>query len=210
MNASAQAFKSGEKIYYNVVQMGLKIGEASLTFVGEVEYQQQKAVLIVFHAKGFNFYDEEKIYLNPSTLKPVAVLRDLNIFGNKEKIEEGYSDGHLKIVKNVGSSQSEQSIDKKGGMDNIYAFIYRYRQEGNFKLSDSFDVHLPTKDIMIKMIKQVPLKIAGEKYNAFYMESNPAKYKIWFDSSDKKLPLRISGAIGVANTVMVMTKYENQ
>ena len=206
---SAAPFEPGEKIRYNVSQLGLKVGEATLTFVGEQTYQEQKTVLILFHAKGFNFFDEEKIYLNPQTYKPIVILRDLNIFGRKEKIQELYSNGHIKIIKNAQGKSSEQSIDKAGEIDNIYAFIYRYRQTGEFKIKDRLSVHLPTKDITIKVAKQTALNTAGKKYSAFYMESEPTQYRLWFDTSDRKLPLRISGAIGVANTVMAMTGYEN-
>ena len=208
-DVSAAVVKPGEKIHYNLVQTGLKMGEATLTFVGKQKYQKQNVVLIMFRAKGFNFLDEEKIYLDSTTYMPVAVERNLNIFGSKEKIKESYLKDQVKIVKNAGGKSSEQTIDKAGGIDNIYAFIYRYRQSGGFKMDDHFDVHLPTKDITIKMVKQVPLGVAGKKYNAFYMESDPAKYKLWFDSSEKKLPLRISGAVGIANTAMIMTGYEN-
>ena len=208
-NASAAVVKPGEKVHYKLVQLGFKVGEATLTFVGEQTYQNQKAILIIFDSQWFNSFDEERIYLDSNTYKPLAVQRDLNILGNKEKIQELYSGNQVKILKNAGDKQSEQTIDKAGGIDNIYAFIYRYRQSGEFKMNDRFEVHLPTKDITIKMVKRVALSAAGKKYNAFYMESDPAKYKLWFDSSEQKIPLRISGSVGVANTVMVMTKYEN-
>src|SRR5437016_1109731 len=110
LDVSAAAIKPGEKISYNVSQMGMKIGEATLTFSGEQSYQGKKAVLIVFHAKGFNFLDDEQIYVDPVSYKPVAVLRDLNIFGNKEKIEEKYSEGHVKISKDARGGPSEQTI----------------------------------------------------------------------------------------------------
>lgn len=208
-SVSAEGIKAGEKIHYNVLQMGMKLGEATLTFKGEESYEGRPAVLIVFLAKGFNFFDEEKIYVDPVTYKPFLVERDLNIFGSKEKIREVYAPGQVKIIKTSASgTQSEQTIDKDGLMDNIYAFIYAYRQTGLFSMQDRFKINLPTKDVVIRMVRQVPLSAAGQRYNAYYMESDPAKYKLWFDSSKDKLPLRISGAIGVANTSMVMTKYE--
>jgi hypothetical protein len=40
------------------------------------------------------------------------------------------------------------------------------------------------------------------------MQSQPTRYKIWFDSSERKLPLRITGTIGFINSVMTMTGYE--
>jgi len=204
-----EVYEAGETIYYNILQMGLKVGEATLNYVGPQSYNGQDVVLIIFSAKGFNFYDEERIYLTPDSLKPVEILRDLNIFGHKEKIQEQYLPNQIKVTKTEGSKASEQIIDKKGDIDNIYAFIYRYRQSGDFKINDLLDIHLPTTDVKIKLTKETVIAAGGKKYKSYYMESDPAKYKLWFDASDSKLPLRISGSVGVANTSMVMTKYEN-
>ncbi|MBI2117734.1 hypothetical protein HYT95_02445, partial [Candidatus Peregrinibacteria bacterium] len=67
--------------------------------------------LIVFKADGFNFYDEEKIYTEPGTFRPVVVLRDfdLNVFG-KGKIREEYltGEGKIKVIKESGGKKEEQ------------------------------------------------------------------------------------------------------
>ncbi len=205
----ADPFAPGEKVHYNILQMGIKVGEATLTFVGTETHQNRSTVLVVFHAQGINFFDQENIYLKPQDFKPLFVERHLNIFGNKETIVEEYTQGHVKIIKTSDGKTIQQMIDKDGWMDNIYAFIYRYRRWGKLQMNEHIDLHLPTKDIKIGLIKQDWLWVAGKNYNIFYMESDPAKFRIWFDSSNKKLPLRISGAIGLANTVMTMTGYEN-
>ena len=75
--AADPVFKKGEKIYYSVKQMGAKVGDAVLEYKGEVYQEQKKCVLIVFTAKGFNFFDEERIYVDPETLFPLKVMRDL-------------------------------------------------------------------------------------------------------------------------------------
>ena len=200
----AGVIKPGEKIRYKIVKLGIKAGEASLTFVGPRIYRRHQTILIIFQAKGFNFFDEEHIFVDPKGLMPLFVERNLNIFGKKEKITEEYTSGHVKIIK----GKEQQTIDKAGNIDNIYAFIYRYRQQGTFKLDETFDIPLPTKDVKIKLVKQESLNVAQKKYDAFYMESDPADYKIWFDASEKKIPLRINGAIRMASADMVMIKYE--
>jgi hypothetical protein len=201
----ANSIKPGERIYYKIVKMGLKAGEATLSFMGPKVYHKTKTILIIFQARGFNFLDEERIYVNPKSFKPLYVERNLNIFGKKERILEEYTPGHVTIIK----GKDQQTIDKPGDVDNIYAFIYRYRQQGTFKIDEAFDVHLPTKDIKIKLVKQEQITAAKKKYDAFYMESDPSDYKIWLDASEKRIPLRISGAIKMANADMVMIKYEN-
>jgi len=200
----AGVIRPGEKIHYKIVQLGLSTGEASLTYLGSRMYHKQKTVLIIFQAKGFKFFDEERIFVDPKTMFPLFVERNLNIFGNRERITEEYSKDHVKITK----GKNQQVIEKDGDIDNIYAFIYRYRQMGQFHINDSFVLHLPTKDVPIKLIRKDTLDVALKRYKVFYMESNPANYRIWFDTSEKKIPLRISGAIKMAHTVMVMTQYD--
>ena len=67
---------------------------------------------------------------------------------------------------------------------------------------------LPTKDFKVRLVNRVILKIGEKSYDSYYMQSQPAKYKIWFDSSVHKWPLRITGTIGFINSVMTMTGYE--
>ncbi len=209
--ANESSFKPGETIVYNIQQMGFKAGEASLIFKGPVTYEGKDTLLIVFTADGFNFYDREDIYLDPKTYKPLYVIRDLNIFGKKEKITEQYlsAEGKINISKVANGKKTETVFENKSVVDNLYGFIYRYRLNGSFKIGDKIDVHLPTKNITIELQKETKLSTAGQQFDAFYMQSDPAKYKLWFDAGPKRLPLRISGAIGIANTVMVMKEYKD-
>jgi hypothetical protein len=197
------ALAKAETIHYKISKMGVS-GKADLNFAGETNYKDHKTFLIEFKADGFNFQDTEKIYLDPKTFKPIFVERNINIFGKKEEISEDYqTDGEIKIKKTTNGKTEDQVLKKKGDVENIYGFIYRYRKEGSFKMGDTINVVLPTKDIKITLQKQTKIKAAGKNYDAFYMESAPNEYKIWFDTSDKKLPLRIAGSGN-----MVMTGYE--
>ena len=76
-----------ETIYYSIRQMGFD-GEASLTMVGPKDYKDHKTVLIVFKANGMNFSDEEDIYVDPSTYKPLFVERNfsLSVFGHGKNL----------------------------------------------------------------------------------------------------------------------------
>ena len=202
-------FKNGERVIYAIKKMGLKVGEATLIFEGEREIGGQKVYTITFKATAPNFYDEEKIYVWPETFKPLRVERDLNIFGKKEKIVEVYdsAQGSIAITKTAGGNKSEQIINKSGEVDNIYGIIFRYRKEGAFHIGDKIAMNLPTADIELKMRRQEKLSAAGKTYQAYYMESVPSKYRLWFDDSAQKIPLRIDGAVGFGNTVMILQKY---
>lgn len=209
---SAQAqgapFSVGETIHFNITKLGFKVGTASLVYQGPVTIKGKNAILIIFTSQGVNFYDKEHIYLDPETFRPLLVARDINIFGQKEKIGEEYTPEGVKITKRVGSKVSNDLLPVNGPVDNIYGFIYRYRAQGSFAEGDTIDVRLPTKFIRLKLKRQEPVNIAKKRYDSYYMESEPAQYKVWFDASPAKLPLRISGAVGLANTLMVMQSYE--
>lgn len=204
---TALPFKRGEVITYSIKKLAVKAGDATLTFEGEVDVNGQPAYLIIFKADGFNFYDEEKIYVNTETFAPVKVERDLNIFGSKEKITEEYKEGKIVITKVAGGKTETQEIAKDGQIDNIYGTIYRYRAFGKFTPNDEVQLRLPTKDVVLKLEKPVKVKAAGKVYDAFYMPSIPSKYQVWFDAGAQKIPLKITGAVGMANTTMLMKDY---
>lgn len=209
--AQTAPFRKGEAIRFSVKQSFMKMGEATLVFEGDTERNGKKCTLIVFTAKGFNFYDEERIFVDGVTFLPQVVMRDLNIFGNKEKIVEEYDQalGRIKVTKTVeGHAPAVTVIEKKGPIDNIYGFIYRYRKQEKLVKDEKFDVRLPTLDLKITGVKDMEFKAAGKTYQAVLLNSVPPKYSIWMDKSEKRLPLRIGGAIGIANTVMTMIEYK--
>ncbi len=199
-----------ETIYYSIRQMGFD-GEARLKMVGPKEYKGLQTILIVFKANGKNFSDEEDIYVDPSTYKPLFVERNfsLSIFGQGKTLEEYIpSKGEIIITKTERGRTTQQIINKAGDVDNIYGFIYRYRNQGSFKIGDVLNMTLPTKDLKIELVRREVLKIGDKSYDSYYMQSQPTRYKIWFDSSKHKWPLRITGTIGIMNSVMTMTGYE--
>jgi len=203
-------FRAGEVMTYDIKQGFIKVGQATLTFPGEVQYEGRRLFLIVFRADGFNFYDEEQIYLDPDTFFPSVVLRDLNIFGVKEKIREDYLQGAKKIYvhKLAWGKQTQQVIAVDSAVDNIYGFIYRYRSNGSFHTGEDLDIVLPTQKLKIGIVRPERIKAAGRKAASLYMESKPDKYKIWFSIDSRHIPFQISGAVGIANTVMMITDYK--
>jgi hypothetical protein len=203
-----QSLANAETIHYSIRQMGFD-GQATLTFVGPKEFKNHKTILIIFRAHGVNYWDQENIYVNPKTYRPLFVERDfsLNVFGHGKILEE-YHPREIIITKTTDGKVTKQYIHKEGPVDNIYGFIYHYRREGSFKIGDTIKMVFPTKDVKLKLIKRVPLKIKAKTYDTYYMESQPRKYKIWFDGSPNKIPLRISGSLGFINSVMTMTDYE--
>jgi hypothetical protein len=200
-----------ETIFYTIHQIGFD-GQASLRLVGPTRFKGQDTVLIVFKARGDNYWDEEDIYVDPKTYKPLFVERNysLKAFG-QAKTEEEYlpAKNEIVITKTEGQKSSQEILKKNGEVDNIYGFVLRYRKQGSFQTGDELNMSLPTKDLKIRLVGQKPLKIDGKTYDTYYMESQPTRYKIWFDTVHK-LPLRITGTLGIVNSVMTMTDYEEK
>ena len=206
----ASSLHPGEKISYAIRKMNVKAGDATLVFNGPTKLDNRESVLITFKADGLNFYDEEKIYVDPKTFFPQRVVRDVNFGWKKEKITEDYlpKEGKIRITKVAGQKSSEQVIDKPGQVDNIYAFIFRYRRSGSFKIGDVLSLRLPTQDVKLILTEVVNIKAADKNYTTYFMKSDPSKYQVWFDASEKKIPLKINGAVGFGSTAMVMTEYK--
>ena len=202
-------FAKGEMIRYAIKKMGIKVGEATLALEGETRRDGKKCVLIVFTAKGFNFYDEERIYVDGETFLPKVVLRDLNSFGKTAKVTEEYDQvaGTVTITKVAKGKTTVRILEKTGPIDNIYGFIYRYRLHGGFDREERVQVALPAMDVTVAGVKNLEFKAAGETYQALLLRSVPSQYSIWMDRGTAHLPLRIAGAVGFAKTVMTMVEY---
>lgn len=202
-------FRPGETIQYDIKKLKLKVGEATLTFHGLVSLEGQGVLLITFTSHGLKFFDEEKIYVDPRTFLPRLVSRDLNIFGKKEKISEYYNvrEGSVRIVKTAKGKTTEQVIKRSVPLDNIYCLIFRYRALGHFSAGETLQVHLPTKDVQFQVQKPRRLQVGEKEVDAYYMESEPAQYRVWFDRGARKIPLRIDGAVGFGKTAMILRSY---
>ncbi len=210
--AEGVSFAAGETIVYDIKKFALKVGQAVLIFKGEVPWEGREALLVTLTSRGLNFFDEEKIYLDPRTFLPLRVERDLDIFGKKERIVEHYSpdNGAVRIVKTARGETTDQVIQKGHRLENVYGFIYRYRLRGEFSAGARTAIHLPTADVAFTVLGLEKVALAGRQTDAYYMESLPKKYRVWFDTSPARVPLRIDGAVGFGNTAMILNEYRPQ
>ncbi len=202
---------AGETIEYTIkTWVGVKAGEAELRYHGNFQWNGKDVVLITFISRSLNFLDEEKIYADRQTLYPLFVERNLNIWGKKEKIQEFYDQttGEVEIIKISGHRKHRQVLKRTAPVDNIYCFIYRYRRNGDFIIGDPIVMHLPTKDVHISLLKKTKLRVLGKMVPAFYMETTPAQYRIWFAQNAIRTPLRIDGKKGITNVMMIMRGYK--
>src|SRR3989338_8561132 len=148
-----ERIETGETIVYDIEKLKITVGEARLVYNGLVEINNSKALSLTVTATGFKFFDKEQIYLDPETFHPLLIKRNLDIFGKKEDIIEYYDaqKGKVRIVKKAGGKTTQEVIENGGRFDNIYGYIYRQRLLGRFSPNDTYDLHLPTRDVRLKL-----------------------------------------------------------
>ncbi|MBF0483706.1 MAG: DUF3108 domain-containing protein [Candidatus Omnitrophica bacterium] len=202
-------FTVGETIIFDIKKLKITIGEAALEYKGLTEINGKQAQHIVFRAKATGFYDEENLYFDPQTFYPLKNFRDLNIFGNKQKIEETYFQDQRKveIIDLSKDATDKLEIKKNGPIDNVYGIIYRFRMNGNAELGAKINSELPTKEVKFIISKINNIKINKQRYKAVFMSGDPKNFGFWFSDDKKRIPLKINGALGAISAVMEFKKY---
>ncbi|MCA9401976.1 MAG: DUF3108 domain-containing protein [Candidatus Omnitrophica bacterium] len=205
-----KSFSAGERILYNLEKFGVNVGKASIEFHGTVQKESRSLVYIRFLADGLNFYDEEKIYLDPETYLPQIVERDVDIFGKKEKIREEYfhSQDYIQITKHSKGDVTRQEFPVKGPVENLYGFIYRYRREGAFEVGAETRMNLPTQDVFLSIVAKEPLKVNDHVYETYFFKGQPKRVRVWFEDSQNKFPVRIDGTLGLLKAKMTFISVE--
>lgn len=202
-------FAAGERVAFSIKKLAVKAGEASLVFNGLAEWHGRELLSISFKATSVNFLDEEEIYCDPKTFLPILVIRNVNIWGKKESIKEEYdpAQGTVVITKKAGGKVTKNVISKGRPLENIYCFLYRYRQEGQFKVGETMALNLPTADIVLKVVSMDKVKAGGRVYDAYYLESRSGEYRLWFGGDSHRTPLRIDGAVKLGSAALIMKEY---
>ena len=72
-------------------------------------------------------------------------------------------EGTVRIVKTAKGKTTEQVIKRSVPLDNIYCFIFRYRVSGKFTPGETFQIHLPTKDVQFQVQKPRGLQVREKK-----------------------------------------------
>ena len=114
-----------------------------------------------------------------------------------------FKKGKVRIVKTAKGKTTEQTIENGGRFDNIYGFIYRHRQLGQFDQNNMINLHLPTSDLQFQFAQKKKFAIGDQQFDAVNMHSIPKKFEIWFDIGPKRIPLKIDGALGFGNMSMI-------
>jgi hypothetical protein len=204
------AIEPGETVSYTIKKFGLPMGDAVFVYKGEVTLEGQQAIYLQVTAQGFQFYDQENIYLQKQTFLPIKVERKLDIFGKTESIIERYD--HEAGTVTIYGRQEDQGEEKptviqhKGPIHNIYGFIYHYRIKGGFPKGEQMNIQLPTRRVSILRKGERVLRLHGKERRTDFLETRDKDIQVWFSQDRSKVPYQIKGAIGFGNTMLVLQK----
>lgn len=202
-------FPVGEKLKYNIYSVGLKVGEAIITYLGEKEVNGAPVSCISVEAKAPGFYDVDKIYGDIENYAPIRVERDIKLFGNKVFITEAYNQVNNEVlITRVSKETQVLKIESKEKISNIILLLYHFRYKNHYRIGDSLNFILPTKKLELIVDKQTEIKVSMGKFKAIFVKSKPPQFKVWFKSDTDSIPLRIQGAIGFGNTYLELTDVE--
>lgn len=204
-------FKAGETIEYDVKMNFFRIGKASISYQGITAERNTKAINISFLADVVNFRDLEKIYSDLETFNPLWVNRNIDFFNRKEIINEDYASKANSVT--ITKYKNEKVVSVKdlasdAPYQHVISSIYYCRKLKNLGLGTKFSLNLPLSKLVLEVKRMVDINVPYGKFKAFYIESVPNKYRIWLSADEKRLPLKVEGAISFSPASLIMTKYK--
>lgn len=198
----------GERMLYDIKVGSITIGKSIFIHASRVELDGKKAHLMIFETKIPRFTDTERIYVDPETLLPVQVERDiLNLF-TREKIIEKYDAKEFTVTINKKRGDKEENfiIKKDGPIHNAILLPHFVRRAAKLDIGETLIANLPTSRYEIKLVSLENITVPAGRFESYHFESTPKKIEIWISADGRKIPVKIqsSAAFGY---VMVLREY---
>lgn len=211
----ALPFYKNETIKYAVKLNGITIGKAVLNYKGITKLGGRDAHLIIFSTDTLNFKDTETMYADIDSFLPLKIERDINNWGRKIFIIEEYDQNNnsvkiTRLDKNRKSNSKPKEIKQDAKIQNVILSTYLYRKNGDFSIGREFSVTLPLYKALMRITKEVSVRVPHGSFMAYLLESFPKGHQIWFESSKKAIPVRILGPSIAGKVNMVMTEYKER
>lgn len=207
--ASSLPFQENETITYAVKLNGISIGRAVLNYKGRVKLEGKDVYLIVFSTDIINFKDTETMYADDNFF-PVRIERNIIDKGKKVFIVEEYNQNNNSVkISQSGKKQNDiKEIKQDDRLQNVILSTYLRRKTGDFTIGREFPVTLPLAKIMMRITKETSVHVPFGSYSAYLFESFPKGHQIWFETSGKAIPVRISKPFFLGGVNMVMMDYK--
>ncbi|PIQ88852.1 MAG: hypothetical protein COV72_06135 [Candidatus Omnitrophica bacterium CG11_big_fil_rev_8_21_14_0_20_42_13] len=205
-------FLKNETITYGIKLRGIGIGKATLAYKGRTRLNDKDAHLIIFETNTANFKDRETMFADIDTFLPLRIERDIKNWGKKIYIVEEYDQDNnaVKITRVNGKRTSVRKIKQDDNIQNVILLTYLFRKIGGFEIGSDFTVTLPLSKLIMRFTKEVSVSVPSGEYMAYLAESFPKGHKIWFENSNKGIPVKISGPFFLGDINMVMNEYTSE
>lgn len=201
----------GEKMIYDVKMGKITLGKSTFLHSDRVDLDGKKVHLMIFETKLTRFIDTERIYVDPETLLPVQVERDITNFFSREKITEKYDakEFTVNIIKKRGGRSENQVIKKDAPIHNAILLPHYVRRTTKLDIGSILIANLPTSRYELKLVSLDNITVPAGTFKTYHFESTPKKIDIWISADSRKIPVKIqtSAALGY---VMVLREYINK
>jgi hypothetical protein len=202
-------FLANETIDYIIKLKGIKIGRATLTYKGKTKLDGKDVHLIIFYTNTMNFKDKETIYADIDNFLPLRIERSINNWGKKIYIIEEYDQKNYTVtITRIGRRHKKlKQIQKNAHIQNAILLTFLYRKLRDFEIGKDFPVTLPLAELVMRFTKKSRIKVPYGLYEAYLAESFPKGYRIWFEESNKAIPVKISGPLFLGSVSLEMADY---
>jgi hypothetical protein len=209
---STNTFKPEESIRFGVYSNGIKVGSGTLAYHGQKILGQEKIQYVELLVSSLTINDREVVFGENDFSSPIKVERHINLFGRNELIYEDYEKDKKSVLisKRVNNSSFlTQRIQSQEKLSNVLLSIYKLRNDPDLKVGNSYRIVLPTQVFDFIVRDQRNLHVPLGSFKAFYIESNPPKYKIWLNNDKEKTPLRLQGFVGAGLVYLAAIEVTN-
>ena len=194
-------FSRGEKLTYEVIYNGVKVGRSILTFNGEKDLYGKKVWHVTFFTKIPSLRDNEEIYADKDTFLPIEVRRKIKKkIGFSDSIIEKYDQKNFTI--NISSKSKLRSknfsIQKDSPVHNAILLTYYCRLKDDLKQGGNLKIALPTMDLDVMFSGTETVETDMGEFQADVFTSVPPKFRLWLSADAKRIPLKIKnpGTLG--------------
>ncbi len=201
---------AGESIQY----ITKPAGESEYHNLGTVDFNGVKANLITLKTRILFVEVSEKIYSDPVSLLPYKTERVTSGFWVKEYRTEEYDQEKFTVTIKISKGKKlakEQVIKADGPIQNINLLLIYLRKQPDLKIGWHFALKVPDElklfKFDLKLVSIDEVTVPAGTFQAYHFKSTPAKYEIWIDKSDLRVPLKIKQK-SIIDCSILMKKYK--
>lgn len=201
---------TGENIQY----ITKPAGESEYNNLGTVDFNGVKANLITLKTRVLFVEVTEKIFYDPESLLPYKTERFTTGFWVKEYRTEEYDQEKFTVTikKFKGKKLEKEQVIKAGGpIQNINLLLFYLRQQPDLEIGWHLAVKVPDElklfKFDLKLVSIDQISVPAGNFQAYHFKSTPAKYEIWIDKSNLRIPLKIK-LKSIIDCSILMKKYK--